>query len=195
MQTRHAHLAAQRARVHGARRRVRRPLWIQGEDLLDAAPNQERMAAALDGLDFLVVQDIFLTPTAQLADVVLPSVSGYEKDGTYTNLERRVQRVRRAIPPLAGAKPDWQVFIELAARFGYDLPYPSPEPDYGRDRGGRARLRRDQLSPDREGGAALAGAERRASGNPDLAPGRLRHAERSGAIPPGTRRATERANG
>jgi formate dehydrogenase alpha subunit len=103
-----------------------RALWLQGEDLLDAAPNQERMAAALDGLEFLVVQDIFLTPTAQLADVVLPSVSGYEKDGTYTNLERRVQRVRQAIPPLAGGKPDWQVFIELAARFGYDLPYRHP---------------------------------------------------------------------
>lgn len=103
-----------------------RALWIQGEDLLDAAPNRERMAAALDGVEFLVVQDIFLTPTAQLADVVLPGVSGYEKDGTYTNLERRVQRVRKALPPLAGGRPDWQVIIDLARRFGYALPYRHP---------------------------------------------------------------------
>ena len=103
-----------------------RAVWIQGEDLIDAAPNQERMEQALERAEFLVVQDMFLTPTAQLADVVLPAVSGYEKDGTYTNLERRVQRVRKAIPPVAGSKPDWQIFIDLAQRFGYDLPYRHP---------------------------------------------------------------------
>lgn len=101
-------------------------LWVQGEDLIGAAPNQEQMEAALGRLDFLVVQDIFLTPTAQLADVVLPAVSGFEKDGAYTNLERRVQRVRRAIPPLAGSRPDWQVLVELAKRFGYEMPYRHP---------------------------------------------------------------------
>ena len=103
-----------------------RALWVQGEDLINAAPNQERMERAIERAEFVVVQEMFLTSTAQLADVVLPAVSGYEKDGTYTNLERRVQRVRKALPPMAGGKPDWQIFIELARRFGYDLPYRHP---------------------------------------------------------------------
>ncbi len=103
-----------------------RALWVQGEDLIDLAPNQEQMEQALEQAEFLVVQDLFLTPTAQLADVVLPAVSGYEKDGTYTNLERRVQRVRKAIPPIAGSMPDWQVIVDIAQRFGYDLPYRHP---------------------------------------------------------------------
>ncbi len=103
-----------------------RALWVQGEDLVDSAPNQERMERALERAEFLVVQEMFLTPTAQLADVILPMTSGYEKDGTYTNLERRVQRVRKAIPPVAGIKPDWQVLTDLARRFGYDLPHRHP---------------------------------------------------------------------
>ncbi|MGN6758982.1 MAG: molybdopterin-dependent oxidoreductase [Thermomicrobiales bacterium] len=103
-----------------------RALWVQGEDLLGVAPDQERMERALERAAFVVVQDMFLTPTAQLADVVLPAASGYEKDGTYTNLERRVQRVRRAVPPMGNSRPDWQVFLELAQRFGYDLPYRHP---------------------------------------------------------------------
>jgi formate dehydrogenase alpha subunit len=103
-----------------------RALWVQGEDLLGVAPDQERMERALERAAFVVVQDMFLTPTAQLADVVLPAASGYEKDGTYTNLERLVQRVRRAVPPLGSSRPDWQVFSELARRFGYDLPHRHP---------------------------------------------------------------------
>ena len=103
-----------------------RALWIQGEDLIGAAPNPERVEKALERAEFLVVQAMFRTPTAELADVILPMVSGFEKDGTYTNLERRVQRVRKAIPPVAGGKPDWQIFIDLMRRFGYDLPYRHP---------------------------------------------------------------------
>lgn len=103
-----------------------RAVWVQGEDLIGIAPNQDQMEQALQQAEFLVVQDMFLTPTAQLADVVLPATSGYEKDGTYTNLERRIQRVRKVIPPLAGSKPDWQVLIDVARRFGYDLPYRHP---------------------------------------------------------------------
>ncbi len=103
-----------------------RALWVQGENLIDSAPNQAAMERALERVEFLVVQDLFLSPTAQLADVVLPQSSGFEKDGTYTNLERRVQRVRKAIPPVAGSRPDWQVFVELAKRFGYVLPYRHP---------------------------------------------------------------------
>jgi formate dehydrogenase alpha subunit len=101
-------------------------LWVQGEDLVGAAPSQEQMERALERAEFLVVQDLFLTPTAQLADVVLPTCSGFEKDGTYTNLERRVQRVRKAIPPVAGSRPDWQIIVDLARRFGYELPYRHP---------------------------------------------------------------------
>jgi formate dehydrogenase alpha subunit len=107
-------------------RRKVRALWVQGEDLIDSAPNQGRMERALEGVEFLVVQDLFLTPTAQLADVVLPSSSGFEKDGTYTNLDRRVQRVRRAIPPIAGSRPDWQILVEMMRRFGYELPFRHP---------------------------------------------------------------------
>lgn len=103
-----------------------RALWVQGEDLIGAAPNPERMQGALERAEFLVVQTMFRNTTAELADVVLPMVSGYEKNGTYTNLERRVQRVRQAIPPVAGSLPDWQIFIDLMRRVGYDLPYRHP---------------------------------------------------------------------
>ena len=104
-----------------------RALWIQGEDLIDAAPNQERMEQALERAEFLVVQEMFLHADRRNSPMCPPdAVSGYEKDGTYTNLERRVQRVRKAIPPVAGSKPDWQIFIDLARRFGYDLPYRHP---------------------------------------------------------------------
>ncbi|HEX5503359.1 MAG TPA: molybdopterin-dependent oxidoreductase [Thermomicrobiales bacterium] len=101
-------------------------LYIQGEDLIGAAPNQERMERALERAAFVVVSDLFLTPTAQLADVVLPVASGFEKDGTYTNLERQIQRVRKAIPPRTGSRPDWQILTDLMQRFGYALSYRHP---------------------------------------------------------------------
>ncbi len=72
----------------------------------------------LNNLDFLVVQDIFLTETARLADVVLPATSFAEKEGTFTNTERRVQRVRRAIAPVGNSKPDWWIICQLARRMG-----------------------------------------------------------------------------
>jgi predicted molibdopterin-dependent oxidoreductase YjgC len=103
-----------------------RALWVQGGDLIGTAPNPERMQGAIERAEFLVVQSMFRNATAELADVILPMVSGYEKDGTYTNLERRVQRVRQAIPPIAGNKTDWQFLIDLMRRFGYDLPYRHP---------------------------------------------------------------------
>jgi predicted molibdopterin-dependent oxidoreductase YjgC len=77
-------------------------------------------------LDFLVVQDIFLTETAQLAQVVLPGASFAEKEGTFTNTERRVQLIRRAIPPVGDSKPDWQIVAALATRLGLPLHYDSP---------------------------------------------------------------------
>ena len=80
-------------------------------------------------LDFLVVQDIFLTETAKLADVVLPAVSFAEKEGTFTNTERRVARVRQAIPPVAGSRPDWQIICEISNRLGYPMNYEQPRRD------------------------------------------------------------------
>ncbi|HEX3028530.1 MAG TPA: molybdopterin dinucleotide binding domain-containing protein, partial [Clostridia bacterium] len=89
-------------------------------------PDANHVQHALEHLDFLVVQDIFLTETAQLADVVLPGASFAEKDGTFSNTERRVQRVRKAIEPLAG-KADWEVIAEVSTRMGYPMNYSSPE--------------------------------------------------------------------
>ena len=72
----------------------------------------------MEHMDFLVVQDIFLTETAQMADVVLPAATFAEKNGTFTNTERRVQRVRQAIAPVGEAKPDWQIVCEMAQTIG-----------------------------------------------------------------------------
>lgn len=95
-----------------------RAMYIMGENPMLSDPDLNHVREALESLDFLVVQDIFLTETAQLADVVLPAVSFAEKDGTFTNTERRVQRVRQAIRPIAGAKPDWKIISEVATRMG-----------------------------------------------------------------------------
>ena len=85
------------------------------------------MEEALENLDFLIVQDIFLTETAKFAHVVFPSACFAEKDGTFTNTERRVQRVRKAIDPPGEAKQDWQIICELASILGYPMAYHSPE--------------------------------------------------------------------
>jgi formate dehydrogenase alpha subunit len=89
-------------------------------------PNLGHVEHALKSLQFLVVQDMFLTETARLADVVLPSVSFAEKDGTFTNTERKVQRVRKAIEPLREARPDWQIICDLSTRMGYPMTYSNP---------------------------------------------------------------------
>ena len=73
-----------------------------------------------------MVQDIFLSETAELAHVVLPGVSFAEKDGTFTNTERRVQRVRKAIEPIGNSRPDWQIICDLSSRLGYPMKYASP---------------------------------------------------------------------
>lgn len=102
-----------------------RSLYIMGEDPVLADPNAHHAVDALNKLDFLVVQDIFLTDTAKMADVVLPAACYAEKDGTFTSTERRVQRVRKAIDPPGLAKPDWQIFCELSKKMGYDMKYNS----------------------------------------------------------------------
>jgi len=101
-------------------------LYIMGENIMLSDPDVNHVEQALNSLDFLVVQDIFLTETARLADVVLPGVSFAEKDGTFTSTERRVQRVRRAIDPIGMSKPDCKVITELSSYLGYEMDYASP---------------------------------------------------------------------
>jgi len=95
-----------------------RGVYIMGEDPMVTDANTAHIEKALRSLEFLVVQDIFLTPTAKLAHVVLPASSWAEKDGTFTNTERRIQRVRAAIPSVGDSLPDWQIVQEIARRMG-----------------------------------------------------------------------------
>lgn len=102
-------------------------LMVIGENPMVSDPDLKHADEALDNLEFLVVQDIFLTETAQKADVVLPGASFAEKDGTFVNTERRVQRVREAISPRGDSRPDWEIIAELSTRLGYEMNYNSPE--------------------------------------------------------------------
>jgi formate dehydrogenase alpha subunit len=101
-------------------------MYIMGENPMLSDPDASHVAHALEHLDFLVVQDIFLTETAQFADVVLPAASYAEKDGTFSNTERRVQRIRKAVPPPGIALPDWEIISRVAAAMGYPMNYASP---------------------------------------------------------------------
>ena len=94
-------------------------MFILGENPMISDADQGHARRALENLEFLAVQEIFLSETAAMADVVLPGACYAEKDGTYTNTERRVQRVRRAVAPPGEARPDWQIISDLAARAGY----------------------------------------------------------------------------
>jgi formate dehydrogenase major subunit/formate dehydrogenase alpha subunit len=98
-------------------------LYIIGENPLVSDPDLNHAEASLKRLDFLVVQDIFLTETAELADVVLPATCFAEKEGTFSNTERRVQRVRKAVDAPGDCKDDWQVLCEVATRMGYPMQY------------------------------------------------------------------------
>jgi len=104
-------------------------LYVVGENPMVSDPDINHVRAGLQALDFLVVQDIFMTPTAELAHVVLPATSYAEKDGTFTATDRRIQRIRAAIPPVGQSKPDWQIICELAQRMGapgrWDYAHPS----------------------------------------------------------------------
>jgi len=102
-------------------------LYIMGENPALTDPDSDHAIRAMQALDFLVVQDLFLTETGKLADVVLPAASFAEKDGTFSNTERRVSRVRQAILPVGQAKPDWQIICEIAGRLGYPMKYAGPE--------------------------------------------------------------------
>jgi len=102
-------------------------MYIIGENPMVSDPHLSHAKKALEKLDLLVVQDIFMTETAQLADVVLPSSTFAEKEGTFTNTERKVQRIRKALEPHGQAKEDWWIISELARRMNYPMSYGNSE--------------------------------------------------------------------
>ena len=100
-------------------------LYCQGEDPVQSDPNTQHVQQALSKMECVVVQDLFLNETAKYAHVFLPGASFLEKDGTFTNAERRISRVRKVMPPLAGMA-DWEVTIALAKALGYEMHYTHP---------------------------------------------------------------------
>jgi len=101
-------------------------LYCVGEDIVQSDPNTQHVAAALSAMECIVVQDIFLNETAKYAHVLLPGSSFLEKDGTFTNAERRISRVRQVMPPLSGVG-DWQATAMLSNALGYPMHYTHPE--------------------------------------------------------------------
>ena len=102
-------------------------MYIMGENPVLSDPDTGHTIKALRALEFLVVQDIFLTETGALADVVLPATCFAEKDGTFTNTERRVQRIRKAVAPPGDARDDIWIITELSRKLGYNMDYSGPE--------------------------------------------------------------------
>jgi formate dehydrogenase major subunit len=100
-------------------------LYVQGEDVAQSDPNTQHVCDALSALECLVVQDIFMNETAKYAHVLLPGSSFLEKDGTFTNAERRISRVRKVIEPLAGLA-DWEATMKLSEALGYKMNYQHP---------------------------------------------------------------------
>jgi formate dehydrogenase major subunit len=111
--------------MDGAHKGEIRALYIMGENPMLSDPDLTHVEASLKHLDLLIVQDIFLTETARLADVVLPAACFAEKDGTFTNTERRVQRVRKAVAAPGQAKADWEILAEISSAMGYPMFYGS----------------------------------------------------------------------
>ena len=94
-------------------------IWIIGEDVVQTDPNTQKVIKALENTDMVIVQELFMTETAKYADVILPGASFLEKSGTFTNGERRVQRVNQVVEPIPGCKPDGQIIIDIMNRMGY----------------------------------------------------------------------------
>ena len=113
--------------MRGAHEGTIKGLYIMGENPMVSDPDLTHVEASLKNLEFLVVQDIFLTETARLAHVVLPAATFAEKEGTFTNTERRVQRVRKAIEPVGQSRPDREILADLAGRMGFPMSYDSAE--------------------------------------------------------------------
>ncbi len=112
--------------MDGAHHRDVKFMYIMGENPMVSDPDINHIRESLGNLDFLVVQDIFLTETAEFADVVLPAACFAEKDGTFTNSERRIQRLRKGVEAPGEAKADWVIFMELMNELGYESQYEHP---------------------------------------------------------------------
>ncbi|WP_196885775.1 formate dehydrogenase subunit alpha [Aureivirga sp. CE67] len=97
-------------------------IWIIGEDVVQTDPNTQKVIKALNNTDLVIVQELFMTETAKQADVILPGASFLEKSGTFTNGERRVQRVNQVVEPIAGTKPDGQIIVDMMNKMGYEQP-------------------------------------------------------------------------
>ncbi len=97
-------------------------MYLMGEDIVMSEPNVGRLEEALNGIEFMVVQDIFLNESCRYADVVLPAAAFAEKDGVFTNSDRRVQRVRKAVDPPGEARADWEIILDVMERSGYENP-------------------------------------------------------------------------
>ncbi|MCL6633159.1 MAG: formate dehydrogenase subunit alpha [Alicyclobacillus herbarius] len=101
-------------------------MYLKGEEMALVDSNSNHVQAAFEKLEFFVVQDVFFSKTAQFADVILPACPSLEKEGTFTNTERRIQRLYQVLPPLGDAKPDWWIITQLARRMGADWNYEHP---------------------------------------------------------------------
>ena len=126
-------------------------IYVQGEDIAQSDPNTQHITAGLSAMECVVVQDLFLNETASYAHVFLPGASFLEKDGTFTNAERRISRVRKAVPPMAGMG-DWEITQALSNAHGLSDELHASVRDHGRDRAPDADLRGRVLRPDRRAG-------------------------------------------
>ena len=131
-------------------------LFVQGEDIAQSDPNTHHVTGALEAMECVVVNDLFLNETAAYAHVFLPGASFLEKDGTFTNAERRIGRVRKAIPPMA-KYAEWEVTCMLSQALGYPMHYNHPVRDHGRDRAADADLHRRLLREARRARLACSG--------------------------------------
>ena len=138
-------------------------LYCQGEDILQSDPDTHHVAAGLAAMDCVIVHDLFLNETANYAHVFLPGSTFLEKDGTFTNAERRINRVRKVMAPRNGYA-DWEVTQLLANAMGARLDLHPSGADHGRDRRDHAQLRRRHL---RAAGGAGLGAVALQRGAPD----------------------------
>ncbi len=136
-------------------------MYIFGEDVAQTDPDSAHVASALEALDFLVCQDIFPNETTAYADVILPASAFLEKEGTFTNAERRIQLVRPVLEPPGEARTDLEIITSVSRALGHEMGYARPERRDGRDRRADARIRRRQLRAPRRPRPAVAGRPRR----------------------------------